>query len=167
MLHPDVIVKKSKIAGRGLFAKRKISRGTILWRLKDFRAYDKKDLKKFSKKYADMIKKFAYEDWDGKLIYCIDKAKFWNHSCNPNSAPLNEETDIAVMNIQKGEELTYDYAVLLKDFEAPVRCKCGEKNCRHIVKRLKRNSKIVKALYARAKRAARSLKKVKQPLLKN
>ncbi len=166
MLHPDVVVGKSKISGKGLFAKKKIPIGTILWRLRDFRAYDKKDLKKFSKRYADIIKKFAYEEWNGKLTYCTDKAKFWNHNCNPNSAPLTEEMDIAVRDIQKGEELTYDYAVLLKDFEPPVKCKCSEKNCRGIVKREPRNSKIVRVLYARAKAAAKNLSKVMQPLLK-
>ena len=162
-----MIVKRSKISGKGLFAKRKIPRGTILWRMKDFRAYGKKDLKKFSKKYADMIRKFAYEDWDGKLIYCTDKAKFWNHSCNPNSAPLTEEMDIALKDIKAGEELTYDYAVLLHRYDKPIKCNCGAKNCRGFVKRLPRNSKIVLRLYAAAKKAARSSSKVKQPLLKN
>lgn len=58
-------------------------------------------------------------------------AKYINHSCNPNC-----ETDIidehiwiiAIRDIKKGEELTYDYCFGLENFEK-YPCRCNSENC--------------------------------------
>ena len=70
-------------------------------------------------------------DIDGSVSY--NKAKYINHSCNPNC-----EVDIvdnriwisSIKNIKKNDELSYDYGYEFDkdDFRDHI-CKCGEKNC--------------------------------------
>ena len=70
-------------------------------------------------------------DIDGAKSF--NKARFINHSCNPNC-----EVDIikgriwisSIKQIQKGEELTYDYGYEFdKDDYKDHICKCKSKNC--------------------------------------
>lgn len=76
--------------------------------------------------------------------YCIDGAvggsisKYINHSCDPNLEV--EITDgriyfLASKDIQKDEELSYDYAYDYEpDFLCP--CRCGSPNCRGTINEL-------------------------------
>ena len=135
-------VKKSKIHGTGVFATKSISKNTkiieyigekILKKEGDIRS--EKRLKKFlhSKKTGsvyifELNKKY---DIDGSPLY--NKARYINHSCDPNC-----EVDIiddkiwisSIKKIKKGEELSYDYGYSFdkedyKDHE----CKCSSKYC--------------------------------------
>lgn len=60
---------------------------------------------------------------------------FINHSCTPNLWLDNETTVVAMRDIEIGEELTADYAVLLGDTEdwPPTPCHCGAPNCRGMI----------------------------------
>ena len=70
-------------------------------------------------------------DLDGSPLY--NKARYINHSCEPNC-----EVDInndkiwisSIKNIKKGEELSYDYGFSFdkNDYRDHV-CKCGSKYC--------------------------------------
>jgi hypothetical protein len=53
----------------------------------------------------------------------------FNHSCNANSGLRGEITGVAMRNIKKDEEITFDYAFI--DNEDNIfDCTCGEPNCR-------------------------------------
>jgi len=57
----------------------------------------------------------------------------FNHSCEPNCGFDGSIKLVAIKDIKKGEELTFDYAfceTLIRKFE----CKCGSMNCRKIIK---------------------------------
>jgi SET domain-containing protein len=55
---------------------------------------------------------------------------YLNHSCNGNLG-FNKNGDfIALRNIKKGEELSYDYGLAESDSEFAMRCTCNSKNCR-------------------------------------
>jgi len=166
MLHPDICVKKSSIEGKGLFSKKRIPKGTILWRFKDDRVYTKNQRKKFSKKYKALLKKYGYEDEKNNLIYCTDNAKYWNHSCEPNVAGFNEEMDIAIKNINPGEEITYDAGFGRWTCLPIKRCNCGSINCRRTIKKEPENSRIILKLDSLVKKASKDLLNVKQPLLR-
>ena|SRR3989338_6443706 len=165
MLHPDMVLQKSKIAGRGLFAKRKIPKGTILWRFDSTRVYSKKQYNKFGRRYRKLLDTYAYKDKEGNLVLCMDDAKYWNHSCEPNAAPLDEKTDIAIKNIWKGEEITYDYALLLSEKEK-LRCNCSTLACRKIVSGKPRNSKRSRELFRKGMQAFKNANGIRQPLLR-
>src|SRR3989338_11681580 len=108
MLHPDLVVRKSTISGKGLFAKRFIPKGTIIWKLQGekYKTYTQSQYKKLSNSYKKTLKKYAYQDNKGNIIYVIGKAKFWNHSCDPNTVPINENLsiDITVRDLKPNEE---------------------------------------------------------------
>jgi hypothetical protein len=57
---------------------------------------------------------------------------YHNHSCNPNTWMKNEVTIIARRNIEPGEELTLDYAMIEADEDhvAVAECRCGTPECR-------------------------------------
>ena len=169
MLHPDIVIKNGSISGKGLFAKRNMPKGTVVYKLKnDVRIYSKDQYKKFSKRYKRILEKFANEDNSGMIIHHIDGAKYGNHSCYPNCHELSSGhayMDITLKDIREGEELTWDYATLIPKWRKSIKCNCGYKNCRKIIFRVSPNSKIVKKLKALTKRAEKSCLKVKQPLL--
>ncbi len=69
-----------------------------------------------------------------------------NHSCNPN-AGLQENTHlIARRDIQKGEEIFWDYSTSV-DGGWTMLCACGEKECRKNVKDFTMLPKKVKKKY--------------------
>jgi len=167
MIHPDIVLKKSKISGRGLFAKKKIPRGTIVWREGQDRIYTLEQFKKFSKKYQKTVERYSYE-WKGLIHHPTEIDKYWNHSCAPNTAPsfsARDEMDIAVFDIQKGQELTYDYGLLMGKIDSNLMCRCGQPICRGIIKQINNSSKITKNLAILAKNAEEFTPKIRQPLL--
>jgi uncharacterized protein len=60
---------------------------------------------------------------------------FFNHSCNPNCGFKGQIFLVAMRDIQKGEEITFDYAMIVSpsvgsDIVFSMDCACGAKNCR-------------------------------------
>jgi len=169
VLHPDIFIKTGSISGTGLFAKKKIPKGTIVYRIKnDIRTYSKSEVKKFSKRYRKFLEKFSNEATDGTIVLHKDGAQYGNHSCQPSCSELSSGhayMDIALRDIEKGEELTWEYATLVPSWKKPMNCDCGSKNCRKKIFRVSPTSKIVKKLNLRIKKAEKCYFNVKQPLL--
>jgi len=66
---------------------------------------------------------------------------FFNHSCDPNAAVVGRAKIVAVKNIQKGEEILFDYSTTewVDDSfgqykEWTVKCNCGIRLCRKEIK---------------------------------
>ena len=135
-------VKKSKMHGSGLFATENIAKGVKIIEYvgeKVSKAEGDKRSEKRIKKYLksketgsvyifELNKKF---DIDGSPLY--NKARYINHSCDPNCEVeiiKNEIWICSIKKIRKGDELTYDYGYEFDkdDFRDHV-CKCGSKNC--------------------------------------
>ena len=137
---PYMTVKKSDIHNKGVFAKKFIPEGTriieyvgerITKKESDRRAVlplsRAKKNDKFGAVYLFQLNK--RHDIDGYVPY--NTARFINHSCFPNC-----ETDIirghiwiiALRDINKSEEISYNYGYDMEDFTAHP-CKCGSDNC--------------------------------------
>lgn len=168
MLHPDIVLKNRSISGKGLFAKKKIPKGTILYRQKnDVREYTKSQYSQFSKRYRSILTKFANEE-NGKIFHHVDNAKYGNHSCQPNAHATSlgyAYMDIVLEDIECDEEITWDYGILFPSWKKPIKCTCGAKDCRGVIDRLASDSKIIIKLKLLTKRAERDVFKVKQPLV--
>lgn len=164
MLHPDIILKKSSISGKGLFAKKNIPKETILLISPKVRVYTISQYTALSKKYKAILKKYAYEDDEGNLVYHIDNVKYWNHSCNPNASYIGD-FEITIRDIKTGEELTYDYGIIHPRWLPAMKCHCGTAECRKLIKRESQNSPVVRRLHLLAKAAIKNAFKVKQPLI--
>lgn len=171
MLHPDVVVDKSPFGGKGLFAQKKIPLGTIVWKWDENneRIYSNSQIQEFSKKYRHMILKYGNEYPGGKINYSTDKSKYWNHSCDPNTAPLTSVLfymDIAIRDIYPGEEITFDYSLVWSSkWPKSFKCNCGTNKCRGIIPGFYSKLKIAANLQLRAKTAEKNMLNVKQPLL--
>ena len=62
----------------------------------------------------------------------IMTARLINHSCNPNCEVEGKGLKlwiVAIKDIKKGEELSYDYGFGYDEDYKQFVCKCGAKNC--------------------------------------
>ncbi len=120
----NVVIKKSKIHGKGVFASHNFKKGETIIRW-DPTFLSKKKIGKLNsknKKYISLVK--------GKYVLMNSPEKYVNHSCNPNSL-VKRFSDFAKRNIKKGEEITTDYSK--ESIGIKIKCKCGSKNCKKII----------------------------------
>ncbi|MBI2056829.1 SET domain-containing protein [Candidatus Pacearchaeota archaeon] len=112
MLLVKTYLDKSKIQGIGLFADEFIPKGTLIWKFApgfDF-VLTKKDLDKLPEIAKVWVLHFGYYDAnEGGYVICVDDARFFNHSENPNTDNPPEGWTVANKDIHKGEELTHNY----------------------------------------------------------
>ncbi len=122
----DLIIKKSSISGKGVFANRNFNKGerVIKWPLE--KILTKKDVNIL----PESEKKFLVRDGK-KYILMQLPARYVNHSCNANTKPKNNH-DIAIRDIKKGDEITSDYSK--EDGLDKFKCNCNSYNCRKIIK---------------------------------
>jgi len=139
--NPWYVVRRSKIHGKGVFARRDIPKGTrIVEYLGD----------RISHKEADD----RYEGHDPNdnhtFLFIVDRrtvidggvkgndARFINHSCDGNCESEIEKGRVyieAIKDIRKGEELGYDYQIGRSKEDPPnvdeiYACRCGSPKCR-------------------------------------
>lgn len=65
--------------------------------------------------------------------------RYFNHSCEPNTAIVGTRKVIALKNIPKDTELAFDYSMTDGDLLWEMKCTCGAKNCRkklHAIQRI-------------------------------
>jgi SET domain-containing protein len=123
-------IRRSRIHGRGVFARRDIPAGT--------RLIEYVGLPISKRKSADLsLKQNSYvftvnEDLDlnGKLSW--NPARLINHSCEPNcEANLDDNDHIwisSIRHIAREEEVTFNYGYSLDNFmDYP--CRCGAPSC--------------------------------------
>lgn len=124
----DVIAKKSKIEGKGVFALHDFKKGDVVIKWDISHQLTPEEVKKLpekEKRYVSCL--------NGKYILMQSPSKYVNHSCDANTYAYNF-CDMAKRNIKKGEEITGDYSEAeIPDFE--MKCNCGSKNCRRIIRR--------------------------------
>lgn len=121
-----VKIGKSKLHGKGVIASEDIKKGEHIFNIRG----------KKVKYLIDNIRKALSIDFNligfGKNVWIkpISFGLFYNHSCNPNSGILEKTKVIAMRDIKKGEEITFDYSLSEADIFWHIKCNCGSKNCR-------------------------------------
>ena len=135
-------VKKSKVHGSGVFAVHDIKKneriieyiGEKVTRAEGDRRSEKRIKKYLNSKKTGSVYIFELNqrfDIDGSPSY--NKARYINHSCNPNCEVEIVRGRIwikSIKKIKKGQELCYDYGYEFdkEDYTDHV-CKCGSRNC--------------------------------------
>ena len=134
-------VRRSRVHGRGVFALRRIRKGTrVIEYLGDRVSHRQADLRYEHKPISD----------NHTVLFIVDRsvvidggangneARFINHSCDPNCESLIDDGRVfieAIRTIRPGEEITYDYQIGRDRADPPnvdeiFACRCGAQRCR-------------------------------------
>ena len=125
--------KSSNIDNRGLFASKNIKKGTkiIYYTGKIITKKQTENNPKFDNDKAIYLFNLNNRyDLDGDFSY--NTARLINHSCDPNCEVEGKGLKLwisSIKDINKNEELTYDYGFSFDENYKDFPCKCGSKNC--------------------------------------
>lgn len=124
---PDVVVKKSRISGIGVFAARDFKEGDIVLKWDTGYILTKAEFEKMSREDKRYITFF-----NKKYVFMQPPERYVNHSCNPNTTG-KDFCDVANKDIIKGEEITSNYSDYA-DEDLNFECHCKGKSCKGFVK---------------------------------
>lgn len=164
-------IKESKIEGKGYFASEFIPQGTFVY------FYSKDDIKYSHNELLELdgfkkreLTDFAVEDEYGNWVL-TKSGPFTNHSCDPNILPIflrGSYFDIAIKDINIGDEITIDYSLFFSSAVWSMECKCHSSKCRHMVGFGQRiDSKVEENWFSKIQESLQKSKNLKQPLFEN
>ncbi len=133
MIHPKTEVRHiNDIVGYGVFATGQIPEGTIVY-VKDSLelVVTPTDYLLHANEMKSVIDKYSYIDEKGNRIISWDFAKYVNHCCNCNTISTGYGFEIAIRDIEKGEQITDEYGIFNLDSEMALTC--GDPNCRKVI----------------------------------
>jgi SET domain-containing protein len=167
---PFHVVRQSHIHGRGVFAARRIRKGT---RIIEY-VGERIDNKEADRRYDDTRMKRHHT-----FLFTLDKntvidgaisagggdASYINHSCDPNCEAVITGKKIyihAKRTIEPGEELAYDYQYERtgendQELEKFYICKCGADNCRGTIMKAEKKKRS-RPRRQRSRRSSRTLR---------
>ena len=138
---PMIEVRHSSVHGHGVFALRRIRKGTtVIEYLGDRISHEEADARYDGKDPQDNHT-FLFTV-DARIVIDAgangNEARYINHGCDPNcqSSIAGKRIFIeAIRTIQPGEELAYDYQIQrdaddASDIDAIFACRCGAQSCR-------------------------------------
>jgi hypothetical protein len=134
MIHPNTELRLvDPNIGYGVFATAFIPEGTIVY-VKDSLELEvtPTDYLLHTSEMQEVIDKYSYIDERGNRIISWDFAKYVNHCCNCNTISTGYGFEMAIRDIQPGEQITDEYGVFNLDKEMTL--VCGEQHCRKIIR---------------------------------
>ena len=130
-------VNNTEKYGKGVFADKNIKKGELIC---VFGGYIKSlaEEEKMPKEIQDEGVQISEEFALGVIKKSqLENASFFNHSCEPNAGFKGQIFLVAMRNIKKGEQVTFDYAMVLAKAKNvtfyKIKCFCGSKKCRGYV----------------------------------
>ena len=127
MLTIKTFLDKDEYGGRGVFAAENVKKGEIVWRYSSdttriITVDEYTSLLATGGKIAETMKKYCYPCYlngERVLMHDLDNGSYMNHSDNPNTGMIadpahryfadRDTLNIALRDIAKGEQITYDY----------------------------------------------------------
>ena len=121
MIHPKTELKYiSEAVGFGVVATDFIPAGTITWVLDELdQEFSPLEFELMAPVYQTILETYSYRNNLGNFILCWDNARFVNHSFNSNCLTTAYDFEIAIRDIEPGEQLTDDYGYL--NIQSPFR----------------------------------------------
>jgi uncharacterized protein len=126
-------IRDSGIHGKGGFALLPIPGGTRIVEYVGERISKKEAAKRCEAQNPFIF--YIDEEWDIDGNVESNPARFFNHCCEPNCEAECVDGRIwlvALRNIEKGEELTFNYGYDLENYEDHP-CSCSSPNCRGFI----------------------------------
>jgi hypothetical protein len=114
MIHPKTELKFiSNEVGYGVVATELIPAGTITWVLDKLdREFSAMEFISMDPIYQSILDTYTFRNSNGNFVLCWDNGRFVNHSFNSNCLTTAYDFEIAIRDIQAGEQLTDDYGYL-------------------------------------------------------
>jgi SET domain-containing protein len=133
-------VRRSDIHGNGVFARRKIDAGERIVEYEGERITADESAIRADKSGGPVNHTFFFSLADGNVIdggSGGNDSRYINHACEPNCEAYEEDGRVFVYSLQeieKGEELNYNYALIYEErHTAAVKklfeCRCGAPSC--------------------------------------
>ena len=133
-------VRRSDIHGNGVFARRKIDAGERIVEYEGERITADESAIRAEKSGGPVNHTFFFSLADGNVIdggSGGNDSRYINHACEPNCEAYEEDGRVFVYSLQeieKGEELNYNYALIYEErHTAAVKklfeCRCGAPSC--------------------------------------
>jgi hypothetical protein len=134
-------VKASPVHGKGVFATRMIPAGSRIIEYRGERIDWAEAERRAAEKGGPLNHTFFFSLHDGRVIdggRRGNAARFINHACEPNCEALEHEDGrvylYALRPIERGEELSYNYALIYEGRHTPAvkrafACRCGTPGC--------------------------------------
>lgn len=168
-------VQRSPLHGNGVFAARDIPAGTRIIEYTGAHITPEEADEKHPANPDDPFHTFYFSLSYGKVIDGAQNgndARWVNHSCSPNceteeNAAGTRVYVVALRDIAKGEELFYDYGLIMDEEITPTlkdqyRCLCGSENCRGTMLALTDEADTTDADSEKAKQTDRRLAKLRK-----
>jgi uncharacterized protein len=124
MIHPHSELRLvSPEVGYGVYATEFIPKGTIVY-IKDKMeiVITPDDPRRHDPLYMEQIEKYSYMEPNGNMVLSWDIAKYVNHCCNCNIISTGYGFEIAIRDIQPGEEITDEYGLFNSGWEMDLIC---------------------------------------------
>ena len=114
MMHPHTKLKYiSPEKGFGVVASSFIPKGTITWAMDDLDMTLEQDyIDNLDISFKEPLSTYCFKNAQGKSILCWDHGRYINHSFRSNCMTTAYDFELALRDIEEGEELTDDYGYL-------------------------------------------------------
>jgi len=114
MIHPHTELRFiSPEIGYGVVATQRIPKGTITWVLDALdREFTPQQIAAMDPLYQDILDTYTYRNNKGNFVLCWDIGRYVNHSFRSNCMTTPYEFEVAIRDIEAGEQLTDDYGYL-------------------------------------------------------
>src|SRR5690606_17771488 len=138
---PPYIVKRSPIHGTGVFARRRIPAGTRIIEYRGERISWEKAQQRAEESGQAINHTYSFSLGDERVSdggRRGNEARYINHACEPNCEAMEHEDGrvyiYAMREIERGEELHYNYALIYEGRHTPAvkrafACHCGTPGC--------------------------------------
>lgn len=132
-LNPKIEPRKSNKEGIGELAVKEIRKGEIL-AIFGGQVMTRGERDKLAEEVGYLALGIDNEMFIGpKLLEETDDADWFNHSCEPNAGLKGQIFLVAMRDIKKGEEITFDYVMSCAQRGKKrilFKCSCGSSSCR-------------------------------------
>ena len=134
MVHPATELNfVNENVGYGVFASAFIPKGTVTYAKDPLEiSITQKRYQKLKPQWKSVIDKYSYINEKGIMLLSWDIAKYMNHCCHCNTMSTGWGFEIALRDINAGEEITDEYGLFNDDIDMPLLCK--HEDCRGFVR---------------------------------
>lgn len=136
-----IYVKETPMKGKGVFALRDIRKDEIISSFTGPRVKIE-NLDEFPSEVVDHLFNVGTDEY----IMAREPEVRTNHSCDPNAGIVQDVCLIAMRDIKKDEEITFDYSVIIND-DWVLDCLCGSPLCRKTIGKFRDLPQDVKDRY--------------------